>query len=104
MSDRPLTMDEAAEALRVSRRWLQGFLKEIDPCWLQAGSRKLFDQEALAAIKEAMRQKARDTRPSLFAARRGARPTGAFGARNTGSTLTAALAMANAGKGKRRCL
>jgi len=51
----PLTMNQAAAALGVSRRWLQGYLKEIDPCWLECCRRKLFDEAAMTAIREAMR-------------------------------------------------
>ena len=36
-------MKEAADALNVSLRFLQGFLATIPPCHLQAGRRKLFD-------------------------------------------------------------
>jgi hypothetical protein len=50
----PLSMVEAA-ALVVSPRWLQDFLKTIPPCWLQCGRKKLFDDAALHAIREAMR-------------------------------------------------
>jgi hypothetical protein len=51
----PMTMNEAAAALKVSRRWLQDFLQTIPPCWLAAGNRKLFDAHAMTKIKEAMR-------------------------------------------------
>jgi hypothetical protein len=59
----PLTMVEAAAALRVSRRWLQTFIQTIPPCWLAAGNRKLFDEIALTQIREAMRCRASSSSP-----------------------------------------
>jgi hypothetical protein len=59
---KPLTIRQAAAELGVSQRWLHGFLKTIDPCWLQAGARKLFDEEAMDAIKAAMREAAKSQR------------------------------------------
>ena len=59
-----MTMNEAAAALNVSRRWLQGFLQKIPPCWLVAGNRKLFDDHAMFNIKEAMRCRSSSTRPA----------------------------------------
>lgn len=54
---KPLTMDEAASALNVSRRWLQRFIQDIEPSpWLACGHRKLFDDEALSKVKTAMRE------------------------------------------------
>jgi hypothetical protein len=61
----PLSMDEAAAALSVSRRWFQDFIKTIPPCWLAAGRRKLFDTKALEIIKEEMRGRARPSVPFL---------------------------------------
>ena len=54
-AERPMSMDEAADALNVSRRWLQDFIQKIPPCWLAAGNRKLFDEHSIYAIKEDMR-------------------------------------------------
>jgi hypothetical protein len=51
---RILTMDETANELRVSRRWLQDFLKSAPPCWLEAGRKKLFDERAIAEIRRAI--------------------------------------------------
>ena len=59
----PLSLNEAAASLNVSRRWFQGFLRKIPPCWLAAGSRKLFDVKALECIKEEMRRRARSSVP-----------------------------------------
>jgi hypothetical protein len=47
----PLSMDEAAAALNVSRRFLQEFIKQIPPCHLQAGRRKLFDEASIAVMR-----------------------------------------------------
>jgi hypothetical protein len=58
-----LTMNEAAAALRVSRRWLQDFLQTIPPCWLAAGNRKLFDEKAMERIRNAMRREAAYSAP-----------------------------------------
>jgi hypothetical protein len=57
----PLLMNEAAASLNVSRRWFQGFLRTIPPCWLAAGNRKLFDMKTLECIKEEMRRRARSS-------------------------------------------
>jgi hypothetical protein len=43
---RPLTMNEAAAALAVSRRWLQDFLPTIECPYLRCGHKKLFDEAA----------------------------------------------------------
>ena len=51
---RPLTMSEAAgETLRVSKRWLADNLEGVP--YLRCGHKKLFDEAALLAIREAMR-------------------------------------------------
>ena len=92
---RPLTMDETAEALNVSRRWFQDFIQTIDPCWLVAGRRKLFDEAALHAVREAMRCHTNSSRLS-----RGGRGSIGSGGRKPGSTLTEALRLATAGKRK----
>jgi hypothetical protein len=57
MPPRIFTMVEAAAELRVSRRWLQDFLPTIPSRHLQAGRKKLFDEEAMETIREAMRVK-----------------------------------------------
>ena len=62
--DTPLTMEGAAAALNVSRRWLQDFIQTIPPCWLAAGNRKLFDDRAMSKIKEAMRCPSNFSRPA----------------------------------------
>ena len=54
----PISMDDAAAALGVSRRWLQAFLQTIPPCHLAAGHKKLFDEAAMATIRAAMREDA----------------------------------------------
>jgi hypothetical protein len=47
-------MDEAADALRVSRRWLQDNLAGVP--YLAAGRKKLFDDVAFNALKEKLRR------------------------------------------------
>ena len=54
MTDRILAMDEAAKALRVSRRWLQGNLDGIP--YLACGKKKMFDDVAFNALKEKLRR------------------------------------------------
>lgn len=49
-----LTMDEAAERLRISRRALQEILKD-HPFYFQNGRRKLFTEGDIASIIEALR-------------------------------------------------
>ena len=53
---RPLTMAEAATAVGASRRWLQDFLRTHHVPYLRVGNRKMFDELALSALKEEMRQ------------------------------------------------
>ena len=84
----PVSMDDAAVALGVSRRWLQGFLKGLPPCHLQAGHKKLFDEAALATIREAMRREAQKCHTRLPPQSRGGRRSTAYGERNSGATLT----------------
>lgn len=47
------TMPETAEQLRVSRRWLQDFIKE-HPFYRMAGRKKLFSAEDVRKLHEAM--------------------------------------------------
>ncbi len=88
MINRPLTMNEAAHALGVSRRWLQDFLPTIAPCHLQAGRKKLFDEVALSTIREAMRCRTSSTPQARD------RRSGMSGERNSESPLTEALRLA----------
>ena len=53
-----LTMEEAAAALRVSKRWLHDFLREIPPVVLLCARKRLFDEPAMLAIRDAMKQRA----------------------------------------------
>jgi hypothetical protein len=46
-------MDEAATKLRISRRWLQDFIRE-HPYYRTAGRKKLFADEDIARLIEAM--------------------------------------------------
>jgi hypothetical protein len=62
---RPLTMNEAAAELGVSRRWFQDFLRTAPPCWLVAGRKKLFDEIAIVTLKEAMRCRPRPSHRSV---------------------------------------
>jgi hypothetical protein len=90
----PLTMDEAARELRVSRRWLQDFLHaHPEVRYLRKGRRKLFDELALDAIREAMR---RPIEPPL--GKRGAR----VAAKRPSADLAEALRLASAGRRPRR--
>jgi hypothetical protein len=93
---RPLTMNEAAAALGVSRRWLQDFLPTIECPYLQCGHKKLFDEAALHAIREAMRCPLPSALRRLDVGR-----TGAFAGRRTGSTLIEALRLATEGSRRR---
>lgn len=93
-----LTMDEAAAALGASRRWLQDFLKTMrDPCYLQVGRKKLFDEIAMTAIREAMR-----CHSNSLPQRKGARPITGSGARTSGITLTEALRLVKESSRQRR--
>ena len=100
----PLTMDEAAAELSVSRRWLQAFLNKIPPCHMAAGHRKLFDEAAMATIRAAMRQDAaqreakRKCRSSSSRPRRVARNTGASAEPNSASILIEALRQSRSGR------
>ena len=95
----PLTLREAAAALNVSYRWLLDYLKTIEPCWLQAGHRKLFDEAAMTVIREAMRQTAREGRPN--SPRRISPCSSAFVGRNKSSIVAEALALVRKGRRNR---
>ena len=105
----PLTMDEAAAALGVSRRWLQAFLAKIPTCHMAAGHRKLFDEAALATIRLRMRQDAadreakRNCRSNSSPRKRAGRSIIASGEPNAGSTLTEALRLATSGRRSSSC-
>jgi len=58
--DRLRTFSEAAAELGGSDRWFRDFIKTIPPCHLQKGNRRLFDDEAMDALKAAMRQAAKE--------------------------------------------
>lgn len=96
----PLSMNAAAASLGVSRRWLQDFLGTIPPCHLQAGHRKLFDDAALATIREAMRREAQKCRTALSPQKRGGRRITASGGPNSTSELTELRKLLTAGKRK----
>jgi len=83
-SDGPrlLTLDEAAARLRVSRRWLQGFLRNR-PFGRMAGRRRLFTEDDFAAIIEELPCPSSSYRPGRVKAR-----TGQSGGRTSGSALT----------------
>ena len=63
VSARPLTMEEAAAFFSVSRRKFQDLLKEAPGCHLQAGRKNLFDDVAIAAIREAIDNPAAHPKP-----------------------------------------
>jgi excisionase family DNA binding protein len=95
---RPLTMNEAAEALGVSKRWLeqQPWLEGIP--YLRCGHKRLFDEAALNAVREAMRNKCA---PNSSTQKLGPRLiTGSVG-RNSASAVTEALRLATTGKRRR---
>ena len=52
-----LTMDQAAETLGVSRRTLTELIKGRPDCCLWGGRKKLFDEEHITALREAIREK-----------------------------------------------
>jgi hypothetical protein len=89
-----LTREQAAAALNVSARWLSDYLKTIEPCWFKAGHRILFDEAAIATIKESMRCRTNSYRQTP----RAGRHISAFAGRSSGSTLTEALRLASGGK------
>ena len=94
MPDRLLSRAEAAARLNVSPRWLSDHCKKISPCWFKAGNRMLFDEAAIAVVKESMRCPTNSSPPTPPAVKR----TTASAAPSSGSILTAALALATAGK------
>ena len=94
---RPLTMNETAAELGVSRRWVQDFLRNVDPCWLECGRRKLFDEAAMTAIREAMRACRTNSLPRRLDVGR----IGVFAGQKTGSTLTELLRRLSVEKRKR---
>jgi hypothetical protein len=95
---RPLTMNETAEAFGVSKRWLeqQPWLEGIP--YLRCGHKRLFDEAALHAIREAMRNKCA---PNSSTQKLGPRRIIGSVGRNSGSTVTEALRQATAGNPRR---
>jgi len=92
-------MAEAAAELRVSRRWLQEYIKRIPCCYMLAGHRKLFDEIGLETIRAAMRREAEEKcRTNSLPPRRAGRHIGAFADRNSESPLTELLNELNVGK------
>jgi hypothetical protein len=95
---RPLTMNETAEVFGVSKRWLQqqSWLEGIP--YLRCGHKRLFDEVALNAVREAMRNKClTNSSPRSLGARR----TGTLGALSSKSIVTEALKLATSGKRRR---
>jgi excisionase family DNA binding protein len=90
------TILEAAEQLRVSRTWLDGFLKDKPYCYRKAGNRKRFTAADIALISEKMRCHS----TSKSRARNAARTT-ASGERTSGSALNEALELARGRSPKR---
>jgi hypothetical protein len=83
------TILEAAEQLRVSRTWLDAFLKDKPYCYRKAGNRKRFTAADIALISEKMRCHSTLTRRVRNAAR-----TTASGEHTSGSALNEALELA----------
>lgn len=52
----PLTLDEAAEALRCSRRWLQGWLKDHPSHGYKVGRQYRFTSFDIAGMRRALRK------------------------------------------------
>jgi hypothetical protein len=89
------TMDEAAAELRVSRRKLQGLIKDHPQfCYLN-GNRKLFTESDIAGLRLAMRAQSEDQGKRQWASRsssraQASRPTTQSGARTSASPWTKA--------------
>src|SRR6184192_1821580 len=91
------TLDEVAERLRKSRRWLQDFIR-VRPYYRLAGRTKLFSETDIARLVEAL------PCPSVSCPRaKVKRRTGTSVAVTSGSVLTAALELASEGSPKRSC-
>ena len=84
------TMDEAAKKLRISRRFLQDIIKD-HPYYKAFGSKKLFTDEDVSRIIEAMSRRGISARRA-----RVARRTDTSGASISESLLTAVRELANA--------
>src|SRR5271170_5571467 len=107
INDRAIfTMDEAAERLHKSRRWLQDWLREHPadrfgrPFYAPLGRTKTFSDEDLDRIRDAAME---DERCRLNSFRRGPRkmPLGQYAAPTSDATLTEALALARKHSPKR---
>ncbi len=93
---RPLTMNEAAEALGVSKRWLgqQPWLEGIP--YLRCGHKRLFDEAALHAVREAMRAPINSSIQKQVVRR-----ITASAGRSSASAVTEAIRLATSGKRRR---
>src|SRR3546814_17611399 len=49
-----LTLDEVLQRLRLSRRWMQDFLKHHEDCYLKAGKRYRFTEHHVQSLMERM--------------------------------------------------
>src|SRR3546814_10910255 len=49
-----LTLDEVLQRLRLSRRWMQDFLKHHEDCYLKAGNRYRFTEQHVQSLMERM--------------------------------------------------
>src|SRR5262249_15093889 len=83
-----LTMDEAAKELRISRRWLQDFIKRY-PYYRTVGRKKLFNSEDISRLIGALPCPGSSSRPA-----KAKRRSGTSAANTSASDLTTALELA----------
>jgi hypothetical protein len=95
-SEPPLTMDEAAHALGGSLRWFQGAYPLMPQCHLRIGRKKMFDDVAIATLKEHLRCPAESSSRT-----RRVRRTTISGARNSESDLMRVKRLATSGSRSR---
>jgi hypothetical protein len=96
MTDWPITMDECARRLHISRRLLQDILKAHPHYRIVGGRRKLFAESDFNALVRALPCRSASAIPDR--ARRRSTPSAG---RTAASISTEALALATAGKRKR---
>src|SRR5262245_50424359 len=87
-----LTIDQVAEQLHKSRRWLQDFLRDHPDCYLRIGRTPQFEDAHIARLIARIDQSCRSSSSRRVKANR---PIGRYAAPTSESELTEALRLAS---------